>query len=259
MRIWRRFRGRRVSEAKNLKQLAELGFKTVDVCPTMQKSPEAQSALKKLNLEVACVSISHEAPKGSTFDSENPQRVDPLVHHTNAAVDHGAEIGAGWTYVVPGPQVDDRTTAHYGERYSALAEHAQGRGVKLCIEHFPGSAFPTVAATLDFIKDINHPNLYLLFDIGHAQMTNEDPAEVLPRAGDRLAYVHLDDNDGVGDLHLALTDGVQTQESLEALFRVLEDVGYDGPVSLEMKQTLPDPLDAIRRSKKIVEKFIDLE
>ena len=89
-----------------------------------------------------------------------------------------------WYCVVPGPPVDEGTIYRYGDRYSALAEHAQDYGVKLCIEHFPGSAFPTVAATLDFIKAINHPNIYLLFDIGHAQMTNEDPAELLPLAGD---------------------------------------------------------------------------
>ena len=62
----------------------------------------------------------------------------------------------------------------------------------------------------------------------------------------------------MSDLHLALTDGLQTHESLENLFKVLEDVGYDGPVSLEMKQTLPNPLNAILRSKKIVERFIDV-
>jgi sugar phosphate isomerase/epimerase len=64
--------------------------------------------------------------------------------------------------------------------------------------------------------------------------------------------VHLDDNDGVEDLHLALTDGVQTRASLEDLFAVLDDVGYAGPVSLEMKNDLPDPADAIRRSYEIL-------
>ena len=132
--------------------------------------------------------------------------------------------------------------------YSEIAEHAQSVDIKLCIEHFPGTAFPTVESTLDFIRDTGHPNLYLLFDIGNAQMADEDPAEVLANVGDRLGYVHLDDNDGVNDLHLALTDGVQTPESLGDLFSVLDDVGYDGPVSLEIKNDVPDPLDAITRS-----------
>ena len=245
-------------EAENLELLSELGFKTVDICPSMQKSKKAKSALKALELDITCLSISHEAPKSSTFDSEDKKRVDPLVAHTSAAQDHASDIGAGWTYVVPGPPVDDRTITRYADRYSVLAERGQTLGLKVCIEHFPGTVFPTVAATLDFIKDVNHPNLYLLFDIGHAQMTNEDPVKVLPRVGDRLGYVHLDDNDGVDDLHLALTDGVQASESLEIFFNVLEDLDYNGPVSLEMKHDLPDPLDAIRRSKEIVERFVEV-
>jgi sugar phosphate isomerase/epimerase len=45
---------------------------------------------------------------------------------------------------------------------------------------------------------------------------------------------------------------VQTRASLEDLFAVLDDVGYAGPVSLEMKNDLPDPADAIRRSYEIL-------
>jgi sugar phosphate isomerase/epimerase len=88
-------------------------------------------------------------------------------------------------------------------------------------------------------------------------MANEDPAEVLADAGDRLAYVHLDDNDGINDLHLALTDGVQTRESLRKLLDVLKDLGYEGPMSLEIKNDLPDPLDAVTRSYEIISELID--
>ena len=46
--------------------------------------------------------------------------------------------------------------------------------------------------------------------------------------------MHLDDNDGVGDLHLALHDGVLTKESLRATFDALKQHGYSGRVSLEL-------------------------
>ena len=79
---------------------------------------------------------------------------------------------------------------------------------------------------------------------------------MLLATGDRLGYVHLDDNDGVDDLHLALTDGLQTEVSLAELFTVLDVVGYEGPVSLEMKSDLPDPEDAIRRSFAVVQNLL---
>jgi sugar phosphate isomerase/epimerase len=246
-----------VAETNNLKRLAGLGFHTVDICPSMQQSDQARAALKALELEVTCVSISHEAPLDSTFDSDDLRRVDSMVQHTQTGLKHALEVGAGCAYVVPGRTIDKHSLGRFAAGYAALAEYAQTLGVKLCIEHFPGTVLPTVVATLDFIKAVNHPNLYLLFDLGHAQMSSEDPATVLPLVGDRLGYIHLDDNDGVDDLHLALTDGVQTTESLVTFFKVLADVGYDGPVSLEMKQNLPDPFDAIRRSKALLTDLVD--
>ena len=85
-----------------------------------------------------------------------------------------------------------------------------------------------------------------------AKVQRNDISQKKEAALDTFCAWVLDDNDGIGDLHLALTDGVQTKESLADLFRVLEDVGYDGPVSLEMKNDLPDPLDAVTRSYQII-------
>lgn len=244
------------TESDNMEQLAHLGFEAIDICPSMQKSAQAKTKLKELKLQVGCISISHEAPAGSTFDTDDEEQRNPLIRHTTAAINHASETGAVYTYVVPGSFQNDSTYGNYAEHYAQLAEHAQSQGVKLGIEHFPGTAFPSVLSTLDFIKDVDHPNLYLLFDIGHAQISNEDPAKVLPLAGDRLRYVHLDDNDGQYDLHLALTDGVQTGKSLAELFSVLKDIGYDGFVSLEMHPQLPDPLAAIRRSKELIDPLL---
>ena len=43
-------------------------------------------------------------------------------------------------------------------------------------------------------------------------MSGEDPEAVIANAGDRLGYVHLDDNDGLSDLHWSLLEGVMTEE-----------------------------------------------
>ena len=104
----------------------------------------------------------------------------------------------------------------------------------LGFEHFPGTALPTIADTLAFLRNVAHPNLYLLLDIGHAQMSNEDVPTAVADAGALLGYVHLDDNDGEGDLHWALLDGVLTKESLRQTFSALDAHGYEGGISLEL-------------------------
>lgn len=243
-------------EEEALQTLSEMGLRCVDIRPSWQRSDSTQAKRSELDLDIICLAASHESPKGATFDSDDVTRVEPMLRHVKEGLDHAASQGATCSYVVPHPPTDDQTYQRYATHYTAIAEHAQPLGVKVCIEHFPGTAFPTVTSTMEFIRDTAHPNLYLLFDIGHAQMADEDPAEVLSDVGDRLGYVHLDDNDGENDLHLALTDGVQTRESLTDLFHVLDDIGYDGPVSLEIKNDLPDPLDSVKRSYAIASELV---
>ncbi len=83
-------------------------------------------------------------------------------------------------------------------------------------------------------------------------MANEDLAEMLALAGVRLAYYHLDDNDGENDLHLGLCDGVLTADVLKSSFGALASANYTGNMSIELKPDIPDPFDALKRSRDIV-------
>ena len=244
-------------EEETLTILSGLGLSSVDIRPSWLRNTVSLAKKEELGLEAVCMAVTHELPEGATFDSDNLPRVESMLDHVKASLDHAKSQGVTHAYVVPHPPSDESTYERYMTHYTDIASHAQSLDIKLCIEHFPGTAFPTVASTMVFIEDTGHPNLYLLFDIGHAQMADEDPREVLSGVGDRLGYVHLDDNDGEQDLHLALTDGVQTTESLEELFVVLRDVGYDGPVSLEIKNDLPDPLDSVTRSYAIARELVN--
>ena len=93
-------------------------------------------------------------------------------------------------------------------------------------------------------------------DSGHLQLSGEDPTAVIDQAGDRLGYVHLDDNDGQDDLHWALCDGVLTRTALRALLVALVSSPYTGPVSLELHPQLADPIKSISRSLNLVREII---
>ena len=236
--------------------MAELGFRHIDIQPSMLRSSDSVSILNQHELNVSCVSLSFFAPEGSTLHTKDKATAQPMIDHLKDGIDHASHIGVDRTYVVPGEVDDELSISDYGDYYGEVAEYAQSRGVMLGIEHFPEKAFPTIQSTLDFIREIDHPNLYLLFDLGHAQISKEDPTELLPLAGDRLLYVHLDDNDGVNDLHLPLIEGVQSREDLESLFKVLVDLNYQGPVSLELHPLLPNPFQALHRNKQLVDELL---
>ena len=257
MRFFRKGLNRQVSETSLLSMMAELGFKSVDIQPYMQKSEASTSALKDHGLNIACMSLSFCAPDGATLHSRGSKVVESMMNHFKAGIDHTAQLGIDCAYVVPGKVDESITLQDVAPYYAELASHGEAKGVKIGIEHFPDTALPTIEATLDFIQQIGHSNLYLLFDIGHAQISKEDPAQWLPRAGDRLLYVHLDDNDGIGDLHLPLTEGIQTRNDLKSLFKVLSEMHYSGTISLELHPKLPDPFRSLKESKRIVEELCD--
>ncbi|MDP6041135.1 MAG: sugar phosphate isomerase/epimerase [Candidatus Latescibacteria bacterium] len=232
-------------EETALKQIADAGFTHIDIRPGYLQTSDLQQQAQDLNLTISCIAASAEMPEGASLVGDNPQ---PARDHLCRAFDHAASLGATTAYLVPEGDDPDR----FAEPLPILAESAQNAGLKLGIEHFPDTILPTVPFTLDYLQKIGHPNLYLLFDIGHAQMANENPADMIALAGDRLAYVHLDDNDGENDLHLSLCDGVLTEDVLQSTFTALHSANYTGNMSLELKPDIPEPLDALKRSRTIV-------
>ncbi|OGG55555.1 MAG: hypothetical protein A3F84_16680 [Candidatus Handelsmanbacteria bacterium RIFCSPLOWO2_12_FULL_64_10] len=241
-------------EDEVLNRIAGAGFRWIDVRPDALAEKEGLEKARDLGLRVSCVAASFGMPEGAALDSPEAGSARKALAHTEQALAHGATLGAAAAYVVPGADGGREALDRYAASLAYAADRAQVHGLKLCVEHFPGRALPTVAATLDFLKEIGHPNLYLLFDIGHAQMSGEDAGAAVASAGPRLGYVHLDDNDGVGDLHLSLTDGALTEAGLRRAFEALVEAGYDGAVSLELSPKLPDPLGALKRSREIVRK-----
>ena len=228
-----------------LTQIADAGFTHIDIRPSGLQTPDLQQRAKDLGLAISCMAASAEMPAGASLAGDDPQ---PARDHVCRAFEHAALLGATTAYLVPKGDDPDR----FAESLIPLADSAQNAGLKLAIEHFPGTFLPTVPLALEYLEKIGHANLYLLFDIGHAQMANENPADMIALAGDRLAYVHLDDNDGESDLHLGLCDGVLTPDALRSTFAALQSIHYTGNMSLELKSDIPNPLAALKKSRRIV-------
>ena len=229
---------------------AALGFEWIDVRPFAFSSDGARRNIREHGLSVSCIAASYGMPEGARLSSPERDSRSAAATYLERTLAFGAALGASTAYVVP--DRDRSALNRYAEELKKLAERGYEMGVRVCVEHFPGSALPTAARTIAFLRDVGHPNLFLLLDIGHAQMSDEDPAAVISEAGPLLGYVHLVDNDGSRDLHLALTDGILTDAALADTISALTDIGYRGNLSLELHPELPDPLDALKRSREVV-------
>ena len=234
-----------------LSDMRSLGFNRIDVRPDFLEEEEVTALLAAHSLSVSSIAASFGVPDDAALESSDAGARRRAVAHVEKVAKQCAALGAKVVYLVPGKDDSPATLSLYADSLAQAADQAAAHDVRLCIEHFPGTALPTAAATLDFINAVAHPNLGLLFDIGHVQISNEDPAEVIRTAGERLYYVHLDDNDGHGDLHWALLDGILTTRTLKNTFNALQEIGYAGAVSLELSPQLDDPYQALKRSREI--------
>lgn len=239
-------------ETEMLREAAALGFDRIDIQPTHLGALESRLLAQELGLRVSCLGASFGMPAGAALDSEDSAQQRAAFDHVASGIALAGHLGAEAAYIVPAKDRDGRAVARLSCSLTSLADLAAGFGVKLALEHFPGTALPTASETLEFIRRADHPNLYLLIDSGHLQMTGEDPASAILNAGDRLGYMHFDDNDGISDLHWALLDGVMTEESLDATLRALADVGYQGALSLELNPGLPNPARALAAGRDLL-------
>jgi len=235
-----------------LRQIQDLGFGWIDLQPGDLRKEKDRQLAAELGLKVSCLGASFAMPAGASLDHPDGPLRSAALGHVRDAICHAAALGADTVYVIPGEDDSRAGLSRYGDSLLELAEFASTVRIKFAVEHFPGTALPTAKGTLKYIKSLGDPKLFLLYDSGHIQMTGEDPSEAIHEAGESLGYVHFDDNDGAGDLHWALLDGVMTEETLKDSFRALEDIGYDGAISLELSPLLPNPVEALARSRDIL-------
>ena len=228
---------------------AAMGFEWIDVRPFAFSSDEARQGIREHGLSVSCVAASFGMPKDAVLGANDRKSAARAASYLDRTLGFTAGLDCATAYVVP--DEDPASLDRYAGELLRVAQRAGELGVRLCVEHFPGTALPTAAETIAFLSEIGHPNLFLLLDIGHAQMSGEDPAAVISNAGSLLGYVHLDDNDGSRDLHLGLTEGILTEAALAECIVALKEIGYRGALSLELNPELADPSDALRRSREI--------
>jgi sugar phosphate isomerase/epimerase len=236
-----------------VRQAAALGFAHVDVVALADRPAPHLDVLADSGLLVSCAAIGRGLPEGQALDAVRTDDRRAAVTLVERHIADAARLGATHCYLVPGLDASAEGLSRFADSCLHLADFAGRRMVRLCVEHVPGRALPSAAATLSWLEQWGHENLVLLLDIGHCQMTGEDAADVVRRAGPHLGYVHCDDNDGEGDLHWPLLTGRLTRDALIALGAALRSASYRGPLSLELNPNSADPVASLREGKVLLE------
>lgn len=97
--------------------------------------------------------------------------------------------------------------------------------------HFPSTA----AELLDLAEYLDHPLLHVCWDTGHANVQGVDQYRSLVELGDRLRAVHIADNYGDMDSHVAPFQGTT---NMDAVMHGLIDIRYQGYFTFEASNIL---------------------
>ncbi len=240
-------------QAQVFSTLADEGVEFIDVRTSDVDSPETVRALRESGLRVGCLSLAFALEHLPPLSGKSPERARLEAQRGIALA---AEIGAPVVYLCPDEDASSEALDRFSAELKKLASFSENLGVVLCIEHFPGLALSSIEATAAFVRSAGHPNLKLLIDVGHAQITNENTLRALRTHADILGYLHVNDNHGDEDLHLGLLEGVMERSTLADTLEEAGNSSYDGPVSIELSWTLENPEVSVRRSIRLMRELL---
>lgn len=143
--------------------------------------------------------------------------------------------------ILPGRCMNNNRNEEYLTTFihnlSLAIESFSPLGIKTVFEainthDMPGFIVHTGSQMLAILKKINHPMLYLQYDIYHMYKMNEDIISFISQYADRIGHIQFADTPGRGQPGTGVIDFNQ-------LFTCLQQSSYSGWVGAEYKPTCP--------------------
>ena len=131
------------------------------------------------------------------------------------------------------PEKKDENYAINMEFFRRVCDEAGKRDIIVCLENMPmvGFGIARPREIYEFIKDMNHPNMKMCLDTGHATFFKDvDLVSDILKYGDVIKTLHIHDNKGVLDDHTYPYFG---DIDWDGIAKSLKAVGYDGVFNLE--------------------------
>ena len=171
------------------------------------------------------------------------EKRDALITATKRSIEACAMLGIGHTVVHAAP-VPGGTQADFLREnvafYKLFEEEAERFGVDLLTENSAEAWNPeyylrTGEEMLAFVRAAGIPRLHICWDIGHANVQGREQYDDILAMGSELRALHVQDNYGKEDSHLAPLAGTV---NFDRVLRGLIASGYRGDFTFEGGNTL---------------------
>ncbi|MFN4147167.1 MAG: sugar phosphate isomerase/epimerase family protein [Runella sp.] len=216
--------------------IKEIGFEGVEV-PIFNTDPKFWESWRKkldaLKLHRVC----------DTFCGSDTNLISPdasvrsyALHHLKQCVDCAVVLGASKLMgpyhsalgVFTGQPATSEEWKWGVEGIQHLAEYAQQHGIELGLEYLNRFELYLTSCADElarFVDEVNHPNCKVMFDTFHANIEEKNIGDAIRLLGSRITFIQLSENDrstpGKGNV------------DWQGVFQAIEDIGYDGWLSIE--------------------------
>ena len=215
------------------------GFEAVEyLFPYAFDKNELAQALKAHGLK----QVLHNLPAGDWDAGErgiacHPDRVDEFRAGVDRAIDYATALGCPQLNCLagklPAGVSREQAQATFVANLKFAADKLKAAGLKLLIEpinsyDIPGFFLNTTAQAAAILDAVGSDNLYIQYDLYHAQRMEGELAATVQKYLARIAHIQLADNPGrnepgTGEINYAF------------LFRHLDAIGYTGWIGCEYK------------------------
>lgn len=234
------------SQTECLKYIREAGFRYADYnfgCDHTKRtgiySDDYQAfieGVRRASDDLGIKLVQSHAPMGKPFLEEG----ELLIKDTLRCIDACADLGIPNLVVHAGYAVGltkEQNFQRNKEFFAPLLERAEKYGVNILVENFnkmykEGVYWVDNAPDLlAMIEYVDHPLFNAVWDVGHANLQEMPQDEGLRILGSYVKAVHIQDNMGTKDQHLAPFFGTL---NLDSVINGLKDIGFDGYFTFEV-------------------------
>lgn len=238
---------------EDLKNYRNLGFEILDCIFCGATSPD--SPLRAPDWMDWCKRIAEESERlGITYTQTHMPFYNFAVpgpdpdrdEITRRSIIGASILGSKWIVGHPATAYDQYDLVKSSKRicmeyYNPLVELAQKHGIGVALENmadFPHQGYKRsycawVEELCDLVDSFQSENVGICWDFGHANMVYGDQNPCLRQIGTRLKAVHVHDNGGDDDAHLAPFFG---NINWKPLMKTLGEIDYSGEFSFEISR-----------------------
>lgn len=165
----------------------------------------------------------------------NPERIEEFRAGVAKAVEYARELGVGGLNCLAGKRIhgydDDKHWSTLVRNVSYAANVLHEQGLRLMVEpinHYdiPGFYLNRTEQALKLIEAAGMPNVFVQYDVYHAQREEGDLAATLHKHIDKIGHIQVADNPG---RHQPGTGEI----NYPFIFKEIDASGYQGHVGLE--------------------------